>query len=337
MLPYIVLYFVLLLNLFFLYKIKIFQILILFVICVFIGFRGVDVGTDTVNYIDMYENISVEGYHDYPEPLYGLSCSLASNLKISYNWHQVLLCFFSMLLSYVAMRRSPNIGMSIFLLLTLSYFSYTMNIFGQMVACYICLFAFSRLYGLEKKNKIQYLLCILFIMGFHTSVVFLIPLVFIDKFKFNGHVVFFGLTFSLLLGIIDVTSIFSSYLLNYTKYLERSMDAARLFKGILLSIYWTIFFFVMYRTSSADLRNRMEFRIFFVGLIFYNVFLSKDLALRFLLYFLIPMIIWIPIYLSHSGKKMQFRRLFVILYSTLYYLVILFLDPSDIVPYIMYK
>lgn len=337
MILYISIYLLLLYDALVFYKVKKAQFIFLFLISFFIGFRGLDVGTDTANYFDMYESIYAAGYQGYPEPLYGFSCSLACLLGLSYPWHQTLLIFFSMILSYWAIKKSPNIGMSFFLLLTFCFFCYTMNIYGQMVACYISLFAYSFILDTDNIRKGKYILCVLFAMGFHLSAVFLLPLVLIHKLKFNGKVIIVGLLTSLVLGVVDITSLFSSYLMDYARYLERTMDVPRLVRGVLLSIYWIFLFCYLYRTSNDELRNRMELRIFFVGILFYNIFLTKDLALRFLLYFLIPMTIWIPIYLSQSGKRFYFKQSFIILYSSLYYFVILYLNSGDIVPYVFFK
>lgn len=334
---YIVTYFVLLYNTIVLYRVRIVQVLLLLAISFIIGFRGMYVGTDTPNYVEMFESIDSKGYDGYPEPLYGISCMLFSLIGFSYPWHQAILCFFSLMVAYLVIKKSPNVGMSIFLLLTFCYFSYTMNIFGQMIACFISLYAMSFLKCARKYDKLRFLFFLLIAIGFHYSALFLLPLVFIDKIKINGYIIFFGLLVSLILGAANFTSLFSSYMLNYDRHLNRVIDNTRLIQGILLSFYWMFLYIVLYCTSDKQLQKSVELRVFFIGLLLYNFFLSNDMAMRFLFYFLIPMIIWIPQYLKYSRKKKRVRQLFVILYSSLFYFMILYMNTGDIIPYKMFK
>ena len=331
---YIVAYFLFLYDAIVLKNIRIIQLLILLIVSIVIGFRSLDVGTDTHVYYDMYESLGINGYQGYPEILYGLSCVLAYSLGLSFAWHQTLLCLFSLLFAYRALLKTPNMGLSLFLLLTLCFFCYNLNVYSQLIACYICLYAVTFLIDNNSSGKIKFLLLVAFAMGFHLSAVFIVPLLWVNKLNLNKGIVFWGLFLSFVLGLVDITRFLSFILGSYSRYIDRDIDPLRLIRGAVLSFYWMIAFLFLYRTVGREYRKCVELKVFFIGILMYNSFLSMDLALRFMFYFSLPMVCWIPIYLRNSKESFRVRRQIVVMaYTTIYYIVILLLNSGDIVPY----
>lgn len=330
---YIFAYFILLYNMLVLKSVKIVQIVLLVIIAFVIGFRGIDIGTDTITYYDMYDSLGINGYEGYPEPLYGLSCVFTNWLGLTFSWHQSLLCGFSFIFVYKALKKSENMGMSLFIILTLYFYCYTMNIYSQLIACYIWLYAFTFLSKTEKKDRIIFLLLVGLAMGFHLSALFLLPLMFVEKLKLSNSVVYLGLIVSFVLGVIDLTGMLASYLMDYARHLDRTVDTMRIIQGIVLSFYWMLAFLFLYNSSDVSLRNRMELKIFFIGVLVYNFFLTKDLATRFMLYFSIPLILWLPSFCCSDSKKKFFRQLVLIVYTSVYYYTLLFLNSGDVAPY----
>ena len=106
---YIFAYFILLYNMLVLKSVKIVQIVLLVIIAFVIGFRGIDIGTDTITYYDMYDSLGINGYEGYPEPLYGLSCVFTNWLGLTFSWHQSLLCGFSFIFVYKALKKYGNV------------------------------------------------------------------------------------------------------------------------------------------------------------------------------------------------------------------------------------
>lgn len=333
MTTYFVIYFLLLYNALVLKNVRPVMLVIIFLLSLFIGFRGIDVGTDTFTYYGIYESFEDGVYDGYPEPLYSYTCILTNYLGLSCQVHFFLLCLLSFTFFYKSVRDCPNMGMSFFLLLTFCYICYAMNIYAQIMACLICSYAYHYLESQDMKDRFKYLLIILFAMGIHLSAVFLIPLLFIHKFRLTWKLVFLSFLLSFMIGLVDVTSFFSQYMLGYERHLERSTDIKRYIQGIVFSFYWMLAFIYLYWNSKDELGTKIQVKIFFVGIILYNLFLSKDLALRFLLYFILPLTYWIPCYIESQGNRSRWNQILIIVYSSIFYFTTVLTNSADIVPY----
>lgn len=333
MVEYFVIYFLLLYNALVIKNFKFALLAMILFISIFVGFRGIDVGTDTITYYEIYDGFKDGVYDGYPEPLYSYSCIFANYLGFSCQIHSFLLFLFSLFIFYKSLKCCPNMGMAFFLLLTFCFICYAMNIYAQIIACLISSYAYHYLERKGIKDKLNFLLVILFAMGFHLSAAFLIPLLLIHKLKITWKLVFLLFLLSFIIGLIDVTSLFSQYMLGYERHLERSTDIKRYVQGVAFSIYWMLAFIYLYFNSKNDVETKIQLKVFFVGIVVYNLFLSKDLALRFLLYFILPLTCWIPYFLQSQGNKRRMKQLLIILYSSIFYFSIVLTNSADIVPY----
>lgn len=333
MIAYFVVYFFLLYNALILKNNRLVILTVILLLSLFIGFRGIDVGTDTIRYYDIYESFEDCVYDGYPEPLYSYTCILANYLGLSCQVHFFLLCLFSFTFFYKYVKDCPNMGMSFFLLLTFCFICYAMNIYAQIMTCLICSYAYRYLESKDLKDRLKYLLIVLFAMGFHLSAVFLIPLLLIHKLRLTWKLVFLSFMLSFMIGLVDVTSFFSQYMLGYEKHLERSTDIKRYIQGVAFSFYWMLAFIYLYWNSKKEVETKIQVKIFFAGIIVYNLFLSKDLALRFLLYFILPLTYWIPYYLESQSNRRKWNQFLIIVYSSIFYFTLVFTNSADIVPY----
>lgn len=300
-----------------------------------IGFRGESVGTDTVQYQKMYELLGSNGYGGYPEPVYGILCVWGYSCGISFQIFQSVLTFLALCCTaYVIRKQSPNYCLSLFLLLSLYFFFYTMNIYRELIACYISVLAVYILFSENIRwSRTKYVLLIILAAGFHKSALILLLLLFIRKVNLGLFIIIGGVIVSFVIGIADMANIFAPFLGKYEKYLDRyNRTGDKLIQGVFLSIYWLSAFYYFYNNSSRQFRASLYMKMLICGIVVSNLFIRQDMGLRLVLYFTIPLIVGIPKFIKENRNGLL-NQTVVIFYSSIYFFVFLLLNSADVVPY----
>lgn len=305
------------------------------VMALMIGFRGESVGTDTGEYLSLYESLGRDGYQGYPEPIYGKLCEWGCLAGISFQLFQTVLTFLALCCTaFVIRRQSPNYCLSLFLLISMYFLFYTMNIYRELIACYISVLACYILFEEDFSwKKLKFVSLIFVAAGFHTSALLLLSLLLIRKIRLRGWLIVAGLFITLLIGVVDLANIFAPLLGGYEQYLEKySRSGSRLFLGLFLSMYWTMAFFYLYKKSNNDYRESVYMKMFFCGILASNLFIRQDMGLRIMLYFTIPLIIGIPRFVGESNNSLL-NQAIVVVYSSFYFFVFIIANSADVVPY----
>lgn len=337
MILYLFLYFILLIGAY-VSKRSPFVLYFMFaVMALMVGLRGETVGTDTEEYMSLYASLRY-GYKEYPEPIYGLLGEWGNVLGMSFQVFHTILTFIALCFTaFVVRRQSPNYCLSLLLLITLFFFFYSLNIYREMIACYISIPACYILYEERYRwRKFKFCSLILLAAGFHISSFILLSLLLVRKIKLRGWLIVGGILISLMIGVLDLANIFAPILGWYEKYLDRyARTGDRYLLGLALAMYWIFAFLYLYKKSDEDFRESYYMKMFFCGILASNVFLRQDMGLRIMLYFTIPLIIGLPRFIRESRNSLL-NQAIVIGYSSIYFFAFLYVNSADVVPYTIY-
>ncbi len=107
---YCIIFLILLINSFLFKNDKLLFGLTLCFFAIFIGFRALSVGNDTRNYFYIFLSNGQNGYHGYPEPLYGILCRFFYLLGFSFSGFKTVLSLIMVYLcSYNIFKNIHNI------------------------------------------------------------------------------------------------------------------------------------------------------------------------------------------------------------------------------------
>ena len=264
--------------------------LVLMIILLFFSmFRGDDVGTDTRNYMDIYDRISNLFLYDAnytfeggrTELLYYYLCSFIYLNNLS---PRIIIYVFSLItfvfLYFGCKKNKINISLFfLFYVLTTSYII-SFNVARQFAAISICFYATS---FLTENNWKKYLFVVIVLLAslIHTSSILFIVLLISDWIKINRlKVGLFIYLFSLLAIVLPLTdlafSLFAKFniLERYDQY-GASGDFATSENGLLNYVYKTILFTIYYavyyirtKDKKTDLWDILFLLFFLVQAVF---------------------------------------------------------------------
>lgn len=318
------------------------SVFLLYVILAFlafiVGYRAETVGVDTISYQIMYSALGDFGYEGYPEPIYGILCEFFNKLGIPFPLFQSVLMFFALCVTARAIRReSNNYCLSMFLMVSMYFICYAMNIYRQILACYIVVYACSVLINDHKKWRFVYWIFVA--AGFHLFALVMLSALLLDRMNFNKRLVYIGLILTLVVGFVGILNLLTPLLGKYgTLYVEQEGDdytktGMRLVMAFFMSIYWTIGFFYLYKHADEEFRNSLYMKMFLMGILFFNLFIRHDLGLRITLYFLFPMINGLPVFVDTAYMKRLKAQALVVSYTSIYFFLFLAMNSANVVPY----
>ena len=303
-----------------------------------VGFRADTVGMDTGTYVALYGMLGDYGYEGYPEPIYGLLCEFGNKLNVPFPIFQTVLMFVALCFTAKAIRReSNNYCLSMFLMLSMYFICYAMNIYRQVLACFIVIYACSLL--IKDHQKWKFAFWILVAAGFHLFALVMMPVLLLNKIRLNKKLIYIGLALSLLIGMVSILNLLVPLLGEYgTLYIEKQGDdyaktGMRLIMAFFMSIYWTIGFFYLYKHADEDFKESLYMKMFLVGIIFYNLLIRHDLGLRVTLYFLFPMIVGLSVFVDTAKMNRLKAQALVVSYTSIYYFLFLAMNSANVVPY----
>lgn len=195
---------------------KVFWWISFLILFIFLAFRGIYVGTDTVVYANMFEEYKMGLYYNLSEPGWLLLNKVVDFLGGDFNtvlWFSALLTLIPVF--YGLRKNSLYPLFSIFIYLTFYYYFYSFNIIRQSIAQGFIFLSFCY-FNMEvspfKQNKKLYLYFFIALMFHYTSLIF-IPLLgilyFIRNNNFNKYIVLLA---SFVLGIG-----FNEYILQFAQ------------------------------------------------------------------------------------------------------------------------
>ena len=303
-----------------------------------VGYRADTVGMDTETYYNLYESLGNYGYLGYPEPIFGILCEFSNKIGIPFPLFQTILMFLALCMTALAIRReSNNYCLSMFLMLSMYFICYAMNIYRQIIACFIMVYACSLLINNHQKWKFAF--WVLVAAGFHLFALVMLPVMLLNKIRLSKKLIYISLALSLLIGMVSILNLLVPLLGSYgTLYIENQGDeyaktGIRLILAFLISVYWTVGFFYLYKHADDEFKESLYMKMFLVGIIFYNLLIRHDLGLRVTLYFLFPMIIGLSVFVDTAKMNRLKAQALVVSYTSIYYFLFLAMNSANVVPY----
>ncbi len=273
-------------------------VFILFILLLFAltGYRAVEIGNDTIQYVNYFESIEEKGVNSEYEIEMGYQYLCLFISKISSDPHVMLIvcaliCYG--IVGIVTYRNSNNLMFSLCLFFCM-FFSVLTNIIRQGIAMAIVLLAY---YAIKNKHNIIAILLILLAAAFHTSAL-LAFLLFFYKFIPKQPVIVVSLL--AIVSILSATGLLSGFLSSilteYAGYFE-SPNAGTGWLGIsyylLRNLVFYIFVYVAYR-GKKDRNQKLVLATFVILLLMTGMGYSVNLFARASEYFLLIAVVELP-------------------------------------------
>lgn len=296
------------------------------------GLRGVDVGTDTKNYMESYEMLHDDAgtllVMSKTEPFWVLLNKLVIYTVDNYQWIIFLGLFLAVtpifIRSWISCK-SPYIAILFYVLLY--YYFNSFNIVRQMIALGIVFFSYP---FWENKQIKKAIVCTVLAMMFHFTAVFAFFIPLVKRMRLNVGFVFLLLPVTYLLGALVLPSIIPMLPIvgRYSFYIEVS-NANLSITRLLLNVFFLLLF-VQARGASKDI----YFKMFFIGIVLYNLLTFSPTLGRCALYFMLAQLIVFS-NLSRYRMNTVFVWCVLLFYGLFYYLTLLNENNCEIVPYVL--
>ncbi len=334
---YIIIYFFML-GCCFLKKKKILYILIYIGLVLIGGLRGINVGTDTTNYEEMYRTINsgtdaILYVLTFVEPgwvLLNYMCGQLFNDYRSIIFGGILLALTPFFIRTWKSTNRPFIAL--FFYVTMYFYYNAFNITRQMIAVSIIYFSYK--YLLEEKNNKKFYLGIIVAMLFHYTSIICITIPWIlRKIKLSLYIMFPLMIITYIFGLYIVPKILLSLpdIGHYSAYLIKGESSGSITR-LLLNIFFVFIFICCHRNGIQN-----YLKLFFIGIIFYNIFAFNPSLGRMSLYFTCSQ------FLLFAKMKSQFiinhymMNTAAFFYASLYYFLMLSSNSCEIIPYQLWE
>lgn len=310
----------------------------------FAGIRSSSVGTDTSNYVGIFDDFIYSSNYTYAQASsidfgYKIVMHISSLIADEYWSLLVIIAAFCVVLSFIVIKKlSANIKISVFLYITLASYLFFFNGARQAIAASV--FSIALIY-LVKRKIIYYVVWVLIASLFHKTVLVMLPFYFMLNFKFSiKNLIIFSVTSFIAINFIsfflnffeeDVASRFSVY------------DTRGAEGGVLLGLFFFIvtFLLIFWRKQMPEsILKRYDLYLHFCvfsSLIYLVVITTgKDVNfLRFALYFSMGYILIWPYVLQHVKLfKMGIAKFLFFFVHLLFYYVYLS-KMSNLTPYLL--
>lgn len=307
--------------------------------CLLVGMRGIDVGADTVSYIQIYRDNGRFGYNGYPEFLYGWSGWLMYQCGLNFSESQTVLMLLTLgPVFYVFARRSAYPALSVFTLYSMYFLFYAMNGVRQTMACFILLPAYLLLIENKgtKKGLLQFSALVFIASGFHTValVAFLAP--FVIKLRVKDSAIFVGIFLSLVIGLLMTNDILTPFIGGYSEYLEKSKGTrteTRTIMAFFLCIYWMVIFCYTYFLAKRELRQSAYMKIYWLAILINNILVKQEQGIRVVLFFSIVQTLVYPMLVRDNKEKAALVQLALIALLSIFLFTFLSTNSAMVVPY----
>lgn len=304
--------------------------------------RDISVGTDTIAYFNIFSTInhphSIYSLYDKTEYLFVLWNKFCYS---TLNYDLYLISVYTLIISlfcYVIYKCSTIRMLSLFLLVTLGYYTGSFNIMRQYVAMAIMLYGMTTLND-TTSNKPSYKFWILLLIAFfihHSSIICAI-FYFINKITFNKKLIITTVVASFILGFF-FSNLVSQYIAqftdiagDYTAYLVAYNDEAR---NLLANLGINCMFLVTIFLSRQKTDSSIFMKSYFLYIVMFNLLGSMGFLGRIYWYCATSQIIIIPNVLDATKKnsyKIMYTTLIIIYAISIFYMLTLKLD--EILPY----
>lgn len=315
-------------------KRKIYTIAIFIPIFLLLAFKGLNVGTDTPVYVDMYK--AFNGNFESTLKIYKIETGfgvllyflnkISSNPQLLFIVEGIIVSFFYGAFFY---KKASNLLLAILAYLAFGLFAFQLTGIRQSIAMALCILSFK---CIEEKRIFKFLGIIIVSSLFHTSALFFIPAYFVGNIKCSSKSRNLILVIGLLVGLnLDrFLNLMGNISERYTAYGIESTGNGWIFFLIVLLI--TIFMeFFKDKIIMKNQRLSIYFNINYISCILWGMRLITRTAER-VSFFYMPATIILLSMLPYCFKNKVDKRFVVIITSLL--LIILYLYRTRTLNYI---
>lgn len=277
-------------------KTRLFVILVIFFLGVIIsGYRRFDFTEDNLSYIDYFiENSKKslsQSWQDVlsnsdKDPFYYFLGNVFSKLGFTYRgWFVFIAAVYMGGFCYITYKYSKDYFISMLILITQSYFYFSMTGLRQTLALGVCFFAYD--FAVRKK-PIKFVLAVFLAYLFHSSALVFVVFYFIKNLKIN-----FKYWFATIIALA-VSFLYPSFINNVVERLAWSEDIAKYadsttgltISGFIIQFCILLFCYVLTRFDSEnDTYRKPWFAAMVVGLIIQAFAVNIDNIFRMAMYF----------------------------------------------------
>ena len=304
--------------------------IVAFLIMLFVaGFRDISVGTDTQHYYEIYEYFRLETFPSWftIEPAWRIINNLAVVMHAGYSFVVFLASLFTLIPIFSTIwKYSERPFVSILFFYLLFFYFLSFNVARQMIAIAIVFSAYND-YLHEKKKSfyVQLFIAVLF----HYSAILGVAIPFIFKYirlDVTKTIVILPMTY--ILGIVLIPHLvqYVPIIGQYSVYLLGDATASFSIPRLLINFLCILFI-------STSCRNDNLLKLFYLGIICYNLFAFSETIGRCALYFMSSQMILFTNFQSlHVGNK-TLLKVVSLIYGLVYVSVLLINNNGEVLPY----
>lgn len=322
---------------------KIYIIVSFFILFLFMGFRGLSVGTDTKLYVSVFQNYSTMSWFDiltFKDTFIGFAIFNKLVSVISTDPHAILVAS-SGLICYLTGRfiykNSNHVVYSTLLFVLFYHYLNSFNIFRQYIAIMIVINALPLL---VKKQTFKYILVCLLAMSIHNTAIMSLLLFPLSRIKFNKQSIsIYTLIMCFAIFLVPVAmEKFAALFPHYGMYFENQyMNYNGYGLTILIGIYIAISLLALFsrnKTSNEGEKEKFMLLLMINNLsIIANIMSYKYFILyRVSLYYSIFLIIFIPMVFDKYKKNLLLYFVFLLIMLVLFVNKLVSND-GQVVPY----
>lgn len=324
-------------------------IFITILLSLFIGLRGIDVGSDTATYFYHFSNLKNTSYKDIvlrynSDFFFYYITKVFAGLLRNYNLYLIITSLIYLIpIAILVYKKSEDPVFSYFLFFSFGLFTFSMSTLRQSISIGLCISAFLMM----EKKKLLSALMIALAAGIHFSAIVFFPVLLIKRIRLNILTIiplilapiFFLLFFPQITNFLISAADIGNY--NTEIYVITSVGGIGmiLFLIIVLSIGIMPF-------KRVKLRHEADFTIFFMMvycalLIFISTRFNLA-VMRLYYYYFIFIIVYIP-NMTARFEDILFKsiiKIFIIMVAIYFLLFQVFSDPysvgSKLLPYVFF-
>lgn len=289
-------------------------VVVFFVLCLVMAFRGISVGTDTKLYVSIFRNYSRTSWLDilmFKDTFIGFAIFNKIVSMISLNSHAILIAA-AVLTCYLTARfiykNSKHVVYSTALFVLFYHYLNCFNIFRQYIAIMIVVNALPLL---VKKETVKYILVCLLAMSIHNTAIMALCLLPLSRMEFNKHsvIMYTVIMFFTVFLVPFAMSKFAIFFPHYGMYFENQYMNYSGYGLLILIMIYCIISLLAFITRNNDC-NDDEKRKFMLLLMINNLSIIANIMsyryfilYRVSLYYSIYLIIFIPMVFDRFKKK----------------------------------
>ena len=267
----------------------------------FLGFRGENVGADTLRYIEYYNYM--EYGLGYMEICWNLMSVTIKHLGFSaYAFHFIIACLTLSMISFVLTRfHDKQINwLGLFFLYSLGFYLLMFNGMRQLFAGSIVLIGF---YNLAVNRNKSFFFFVLLATLFHGSSIFALSAYLLRWLKLNQTRILFSLIATLLIGLLASNEFFTAVAGKYAHDIDTYGYRDSLAYTIIVGGLSNLFFLYIYNASEPKLQESFWTKLYFLSILVLNLTINIVIGPRIVYVFSICQVVAFSLFARYTKRQ----------------------------------